>query len=57
MIFGAEAYWVYDRHTKDKSNHHIIILAKTENGRQAINDILSEANISGYYYKPRIDLE
>ena len=22
MIFGAEAYWVYDRHTKDKSNHH-----------------------------------
>lgn len=57
MVFGAEAYWVYDRHTKDKSNHHIIILAKTERGRQSINDILSEANISGYYYKPRVDLE
>lgn len=57
FVFGAEAYWVYDRHTKDRSNHHIIILAKTERGRQAINDILSEANISGYYYRPRIDLE
>lgn len=57
FVFGVEAYWVYDRHTKDRSNHHIIILAKTEYGRQAINDILSEANISGYYYRPRIDLE
>jgi len=57
MVFGAEAYWVYDRHSKDRGNHHIILLAKNENGRQAINDILSEASISGYYYKPRIDLE
>lgn len=57
MVFGAEAYWVYDRFSKDRSNHHIIILAKNEKGRQAINDILSEASISGYYYKPRVDLE
>ena len=57
MVFGAEAYWVYDRHSKDRGNHHIILLAKNENGRQAINDILSEASISGYYYKPRVDLE
>ena len=35
----------------------IIILAKNENGRQAINDILSEANITGYYYRPRIDID
>ena len=26
-----------------------------ENGRQAINDILSEANISGFYRQPRLD--
>lgn len=57
MVFGAEAYWVYNRHSKDRGNHHIILLAKNENGRQAINDILSEASISGYYYKPRVDLE
>lgn len=45
------------RMSKDKSNNHIIILAKNENGRRAINRILSEANETGYYYKPRIDLD
>ena len=45
------------RTNKDKSNNHIIILAKNENGRRAINRILSDANETGYYYKPRIDLE
>lgn len=42
---------------KDRSNNHIIILAKNENGRRAINRILSDANETGYYYKPRIDLD
>ena len=41
---------------KDRSNNHIILLAKNENGRQAINDILSEANETGYYFRPRLDL-
>ena len=45
------------RMNKDKSNNHIIILAKNENGRRAINRILSDANETGYYYKPRIDLD
>lgn len=56
MIVGAEAYWVKDRTQSDKSNCHIILLAKNENGRRAINDILSEANISGFYFRPRIDI-
>lgn len=72
-VIGAEAYWVKDRQKeystnttnkngeeifqKDKSNHHIIILAKNNNGREALNDILSEASITGYYYKPRVDLD
>ena len=55
FVFGTEAYWVKDRIEKDNKNNHIIILAKNENGRQAINDILAEANITGYYYKPRLD--
>lgn len=42
---------------KDKSNCHILLLAKTEIGRRAINKILSEANETGYYFRPRIDLE
>ena len=55
-VIGAEAYWVKDRFEKDKSNHHICIWAKSNQGREALNDILSEANITGYYYRPRIDI-
>ena len=56
FVFGAEAYWVLDREEKDGSNCHICIFARNENGRQAINDILSEANISGFYKQARIDV-
>lgn len=42
---------------KDNSNCHILLLAKTEIGRRAINKILSEANETGYYFRPRVDLE
>lgn len=41
----------------DKTNAHIVLLAKTEKGRRSINSILSTANEDGYYFKPRIDLE
>lgn len=57
FIFGAEAYWVRDRLEKDKTNCHIVVLARNENGRQAINEALSVANEDGYFYKPRLDLE
>ena len=56
-VIGSEMYWVHNRFEKDNSNHHILVLAKSEQGRQAINDVLSEANISGYYYRPRADIE
>lgn len=56
-IYGAEAYWVKDRHESDRSNCHIILLARTDKGRKAINKILSIANKDGYYARPRIDLE
>lgn len=57
FVFGVEAYWVLDRKEKDGSNCHICIFARNENGRQAINDIISEANISGFYKQARIDTE
>lgn len=41
----------------DKTNAHIVLLAKTEKGRRAINSIFSTANEDGYYFKPRVDLE
>lgn len=73
FIFGTEAYWVKDRkkeyltgidtktgkekYAKDRTNCHIVILAKNEEGRQDINETLSDANIDGYYFQPRLDLE
>ena len=57
FVFGYEAYWVKDRHTDDKSNCHMVLLARNDNGRKALNKILSIANKDGYYYRPRLDLE
>ena len=57
FVFGYEAYWVKDRHTDDKSNCHMILLARNDNGRKSLNKILSIANKDGYYYRPRLDLE
>lgn len=42
---------------KDRSNCHIILLAKNEEGRRDINEALSDANIDGYYGQPRVDIE
>ena len=56
-IYGVEAYYVDD--IEDKSSrtmYHIILVAMTENARRQINRIMSTANTTGYYYKPRIDL-
>lgn len=63
FVFGTEAYWVKDRLALDENGHkdgkncHIVLIAMNENGRQAINDILSQAAIDGYYRQSRIDLE
>lgn len=55
-IFSVEAYFVNNRFEKDRGNYHLMLIARNKNGRFSINRILSEANITGYYYKPRIDL-
>lgn len=56
FVMGAEAYWVKDRTEKDSSNCHIYLGAKNENGRQCLNDVLAEANITGFYRRPRVDV-
>lgn len=55
-LIGAEAYWVKDRFEKDNTNAHICLLAKNESGRRALNDVLSEANLTGFYGRPRVDI-
>lgn len=54
-LIGAEAYWVKNRYDTDGNNCHIFIGAKNENGRQSLNNVLSEANLTGFYKQPRLD--
>jgi DNA polymerase III alpha subunit len=57
MHYGTETYFVNDRFEKDKNNRHLIIVAKNNDGAMQLNDIMTEAHSSGFYYKPRIDKE
>lgn len=57
LRYGTEAYFVKDRHAKDRSNKHLIIIAKNNDGVMQLNDIMTEAHTTGFYYKPRVDIE
>lgn len=57
LVIGAECYYVPNRLDKDRSNRHIVIFALNQHALEELNMIISEANISGYYYKARIDNE
>lgn len=57
FVFGIEYYYVNDRFEKDRTNSHLMILAKNQSGMKQMLSIMSEANKTGYYHKPRIDKE
>lgn len=57
FIGVGEFYMVKDRFEKDNKNYHLILIAKTKRGLEELNYIMSEANSSGFYYRPRIDLD
>ena len=57
VVSGIEAYYVPDRKEKDKSNYHLVLIALNTDGYKDLNYLLSESNVSGFYYKPRIDDE
>ncbi|MDR0887393.1 MAG: DNA polymerase III subunit alpha [Candidatus Nomurabacteria bacterium] len=61
-IFGLEAYVAArgreDKDpSKDKQRFHITLLAMNDVGLQNLMFLSSEANLHGFYYKPRIDHE
>lgn len=58
-LAAAEAYFVPDRNPelKDKNNYHLILIAKDMEGFHQLNRILSEANMSGFYFKARVDFD
>ncbi len=63
-IIGVEAYLTpygramegKDPH-KDKTRHHLLLLAQNMIGYQNLLKIASDAQLNGYYYKPRIDAD
>ena len=57
LIFGIEYYFVKDRFDKDRTNSHLLVVAKNEEGRREMTSIMSEANKTGFFYHPRIDEE
>lgn len=58
IIFGCEMYECFDVDIKDPNNKyfHLLVLCKNEQGRQALNKLITESNFRGFYYKPRIDI-
>ncbi len=54
-ILGCDAYIVDDIQEKDKSNYHIVLLAKNYIGYKNLLKLVSFAHLEGMYYKPRID--
>ena len=57
LIFGTEFYYVKDRFKKDRTNSHLLVVAKNENGKEAITGLISESYQTGFYGRNRIDEE
>lgn len=57
-IYSVEAYYVDDiTDRSDRRSYHIMLVGMTKKARYEINKILSVANTTGFYYKPRIGLK
>ncbi|MCU0499097.1 MAG: DNA polymerase III subunit alpha [Anaerolineae bacterium] len=61
-IIGVETYLaprrMSDRDTVlDRQPFHLLLLAKNQIGYQNLLQIASESQLSGYYYRPRVDLD
>lgn len=58
IIYGVELYECFDTSIQDKNNKyfHLIALAKNENGRKALNKIITKSNLENFYYKPRVQI-
>lgn len=55
-LLGCELYVVQDiRDKKSKERFHITTLVKNEVGFKNLCNMLSIANLEGFYYKPRVD--
>jgi len=60
-IIGCEVYVAsnsrFDRNAGDKDYYHLILLARDQTGYHNLIQLITRANLEGFYYKPRIDKE
>ncbi len=60
-IIGVEAYVAHGKRrshdAKEKSPHHLTLLARNQEGYRNLLALVTKANLEGYYYKPRMDRE
>ncbi len=61
-IIGCEVYEAAESMErkdpqKDKLRYHLILLAKNQKGYSNLVKLVTEANLHGFYYKPRVDVE
>lgn len=61
-IIGCECYVAprtrFDRDpVKDRHPYHLLLLAETNEGYSNLLSLVSQANLDGFYYRPRIDKE
>jgi DNA polymerase-3 subunit alpha len=60
-ILGSEVYVAinsrFDRDPKDKSQYHLVLLAKSNKGYENLMKVVSEGYVNGFYYRPRVDHE
>lgn len=58
-IIGCEMYIAKSdmmlKNSREKLFHHLVLLAKNEEGYQNLSKLVSKSYTDGFYYKPRID--
>lgn len=59
MLYGVEFYECFDRDKKDKDSKyfHLIAIARNEQGRIALNELITLSELHGKYYRPRITIQ
>ena len=56
-LAAAETYFVPNRTVREHRGYHLVLVAKNMDGFYQLNEILSEANLTGFYYHARVDFE
>ena len=60
-IIGCEVYVAKDsrlqKNADERSPHHLVLLAETNQGYQNLLQLVSRANTEGFHYRPRVDRE